>query len=234
MHLLDFRTVLTGYLFTSVICMLVMVSLWRQNRGHVAGVGYWLADFVMQATGLLLLTLRDAIPDMLSVLLGSGLIVAGTPVLYLGLRAYLGKPARLGYNAALLALFMVVHTWFLLVEPSQLARNVNMAVFLFVFCMQCAALLLRQADPAVRRAAAPVGWVMAGFCVVSLVRIGTEWLLPPAHHMFAQSAYISLVLMAYQMLYIGLTFALFLMVNRQLAQALGNEVKALAASSEAL
>ncbi|MBY0464342.1 MAG: diguanylate cyclase, partial [Burkholderiales bacterium] len=33
---------------------------------------------------------------------------------------------------------------------------------------------------------------------------------------------------------IGLTFALFLMVNRQLAQALGNEVKALAASSEAL
>lgn len=231
---LDFRTVLTGYMLTSIICMLVVASLWRQNRARSAGLGWWLGDFAMQAGGLLLLTLRDVVPDVLSMVVGSGLIVGGTPVLYAGLRAYLGIPGRSGYNAALMVLFLWIHTYFALVEPNLLVRNLSMAVFLFVFCLQCAVLLLRQPDPVMRSASSTVGWVMAGFCVVSLVRIGAESWLPPTPHMFGQNAFITLVLLSYQMLYIGLTFALFLMVNRQLVSALGNELTALKVADDAL
>lgn len=231
---LDLRTVLTGYLVTSVICMLVMASLWRQNRTRFAGLGWWMAEFVMQTSGLLLLMLRDAVPDVLSMVVGSGLIVGGTPVLYAGLCAHVGKPHQPRGNLALMALFLLIQGYFSLVQPNLVARNVGIAVFLFIFCLLCAVLLLRLPNQALRRAAQPVGWVVAGFCAVSLVRVVAEGVLPPAHHMFEQGAYLALVLMTNQMLYIGLTFALFMLVNRQLVSALGAELAALKTADEAL
>ena len=231
---LDFRTVLIDCMLTSIVSMVVTGSLWAQNRDRSIGLGYWVLGSVMQVVGLILLVLRDVVPDVLSMVVGSGLIVGSLPVLHAGLRVYLGMRGYSGYHAALVVLFLLIHGYFTLVEPKLMARTLNVAVFMLGFCLHCAALVLHQTDASMRRAAAPVGWVMLGFCMVTLARIGAEFLLPGADHFLSQNTYITLVLVAYQMLYIGLTFALFLMVNRQLVSALGNELAAIKVADEAL
>ena len=55
MNLLDIRTIMFSYVISSVICAAVMALLWRQNRRRSPEIGFWLADFVMQFAGLLLI-----------------------------------------------------------------------------------------------------------------------------------------------------------------------------------
>lgn len=63
MNLLDMRTIIFSYAISNLICTIVMTVLWKQNRTHFAGLGFWMADFVMQFIALLLLALRGIVPD---------------------------------------------------------------------------------------------------------------------------------------------------------------------------
>jgi PAS domain S-box-containing protein len=62
--------------------------------------------------------------------------------------------------------------------------------------------------------------VFAIYSVVSLVRIGFEIALPPGNELFKSGLYDTLAILIYQMLFVALTFALFLMVNDNLLSAL--------------
>jgi len=41
--------------------------LWRQSRDRFAGTAFWVLDFVFQAAALVLIVLRGAIPDWMSI-----------------------------------------------------------------------------------------------------------------------------------------------------------------------
>lgn len=234
MQFLDFRTVLISYLITNVICVVVMYTLWRQNRVHSKGLNYWLADFVMQLVALVLISLRGVIPDAVSMISGVSLIIAGTHLLYIGLEKYVEKPGPQLHNHVLLALCVAIQTYFSVVEPSLLARNLNQSVFLLLISSQCAALMLYRVDASMRPATAMVGRVMAAFGLVSLIRIMVELLVSPEHSLFHQGQYVTAVVLTYQMLFIALTFTLFLMVNGRLVAVLKNDFKVLRASEEAV
>lgn len=234
MQFLDFRTVLISYMITNVICVVVMYTLWRQNRGHSKGLNYWLADFVMQLVALVLISLRGVIPDAVSMISGGSLIIAGTHLLYIGLEKYVGKPGPQWHNHVLLALCIAIQSYFTLVEPSLLARNLNLSVFLLLISSQCAALMLHRVDASMRPVAAMVGRVMAAFGLVSLIRIMVELLVSHENDLFHQGQYATAVVLSYQMLFIALTFTLFLMVNGRLVAVLKSDFKVLKASEEAV
>ncbi|MDI1246894.1 MAG: diguanylate cyclase [Rhodoferax sp.] len=234
MQFLDFRTVLISYMITNLICVVVMYTLWRQNRAHSKGLNYWLADFVMQWVALVLIALRGVVPDAVSMISGVGLIIAGTHLLYIGLEKYVGKPGPQLHNHVLLALCMAIQIYFTLVTPSLLVRNLNQAVFLLLISSQCAALMLYRVDASMRPATAMVGRVMAAIGLVSLMRIMVELLVSPENDMFRQGHYVTALVMTYQMLFIALTFTLFLMVNSRLVAVLKNDFKVLKASEEAV
>src|ERR1035441_4609553 len=88
---LDMRTVLLCYLLSNSVCAAVIASLWLVNRRRCAGLGFWLADFVMQFFSVVLLALRGIVPVPVSIMLGLPLVVAGTVVLYWGLERYTGN-----------------------------------------------------------------------------------------------------------------------------------------------
>ncbi len=88
MNILDLRTVLTSYVISNAICMTAMLSLWRRRRSRAPELDFWLADFVMQFVAVLLLVLRGRVPDLLSIVIASALVMAGTLLLYIGLEQY--------------------------------------------------------------------------------------------------------------------------------------------------
>jgi hypothetical protein len=85
MNILDLRTVLLSYVLSNAVCAIGMGSLWLQRHRRSADVGYWLADFIMQFLGVVLLVLRGRVSDFLSITVSSALLIGGTLILYIGL-----------------------------------------------------------------------------------------------------------------------------------------------------
>jgi PAS domain S-box-containing protein len=217
---LDMHTVLLSYALSNAVCAAVMTFLWLSNRRRSPGLGFWLADFILQFIAIVLVALRGVIPVPVSILLGSPLAVAGTLLLYVGLECYTGKTSPQRFNYLLFTGYAIVHTYFAFVQPNLLARNINFSVALLAICSQCAWLMLRRVDPEIRAEARLVGVIFVAYSLFSLARVLTYLVVPPGVDLFTSSPNDVLVILLYQVLFVGLTFSLFLMVNRHLVGAL--------------
>jgi PAS domain S-box-containing protein len=211
-----------------------MTLLWLQNRRHAAELGFWLAGFVMQFVAIVLIALRGIVPDFASIVVGNALVIGATLLLYIGLERYVGKTSSQRFNYILLAVFIVVHTYFTYVQPSLRARNLNVTLALFAIFFQAAWLMLHRVDPEMRQVAKPVGVVFGAYCLVSAVRVVADLTAPPGNDLFRGGVFDTLVVLAYQMLYIALTFALILMVNRRLNTKLEHEIRELKLAQQEL
>ncbi|MBF0529278.1 MAG: response regulator [Deltaproteobacteria bacterium] len=234
MNILDMRTILFSYLISNAVCAVVMASLWFQNRRRSTGLGFWLADFIMQFLALLMIDLRGIIPDSISILIGSPLSIGGTYLLYMGLERYAGKKSSQIHNYLLLVVYIFAHVYFAFLQPSLLARNVNFSLALLVICFQCAWLMLRGVNEEMRPETRMVGVIFGIFSLMSLARALAYFSTSPGTDLFASGLPDTLALLVYQMLFIGLTFGLFLMVNRRLFEALECDIIARQLAEEAL
>lgn len=234
MNIIDTRTVMLSYIVSNAICAAVMMSLWFQNRGRIAGLNFWLADFVMQFFGMLFIALRGVLPDFISILFGNLLIIGGTVLLYIGLERFTGRQSSQIHNYVLLVIFISVHVYFTYVQPSLQARSINVSLAGLAICSQCAWLLLKRVQPEIRRDTKTVGIVLAVISLVGLVRAFVNIAAPLGRNFFQPGLYDTLVLLASQMLFIGLTFGLFLMVNRRLLSELESDMVKRAETEEAL
>ncbi len=212
----DIETIFFGNVISSAACVLVLVLLWRQNHERYEGLGLWLWYAGMQATAMLLIALRGRIPDILSVLLGNGLLMGGTVVLYGGLRRFLGQTGTQIHNYILLVVFLAVHAIFTFLQPSLNARNINVSAGTLLLCLQSSALMLFAADADMRAVTRPSGGIFVAFCLISAGRIVIELAVPPENDFLRSGGFNALALLLYQILTVILAFSLFLMVNRRL------------------
>jgi signal transduction histidine kinase len=221
---LDMRTVMFSYVISSALCAAVMAFLWLLNRRRSPELVFWLADFGMQFAGVTLIALRGRVPNFFSMVIGNTLVIAGTLLLYIGLERYTRKTSPQWYNFLYLAAFFCVHAYFTYIQPSLQARNINTGLGLLVICSQIAWLLLGRVDREMRQDTRPAGLVFAFFALVGLARIFLDLVVSPGNDYFQSNLYETLVVVLYQMLYIGLTFTLFLLVNRRLVKTLEDDV----------
>ena len=226
MNILDMRTVITGYAISDLICMVVMAVLWQQNRRGLAGLGFWLADFILQFTSLVLIALRGVVPDFLSMTTANTLIIGVTILLFIGLEQFAGKHSNQIYNLILLVVFIIIHAYFVYVFDILVVRNILLSVGLVAICAQIVWLMLRRVDPPMRVITRGVGIVLIGFCLVSIARIVVDLVVPLGNDFFVSNAYETFLLITYQMMFIALTFSLVLMVNRRLFGEMEDDVAA--------
>jgi two-component sensor histidine kinase len=207
------------------------VQLWRQSQDRFAGTAFWVLDFVFQAAALVLIVLRGAIPDWMSMVLSNTLVIAGAILGFMGLERFVGKKGPHIHNYLLLALFIIVHGYFTLVQPSQAVRNLNLSVVLLLVCFQCLWLLWRRVEPGLRSLTFWVGVVFGLYCLVSVVRIAQFFIGAHAESNFFQSGlFETLMFVSFLMLLILLTYSLVLMVNKRLLMQIRTQEEKIKAS----
>lgn len=234
--MIDMRTVLFGYVISNAVCMIVMALLWIRNRRHFAGIGFWLADFTMQFIAILLAVSRGVLPDFISMVMSNTFVIAGTILLLMGLERFAGMPiTRIIHNLTLLAVFIFVHAYFTFIQPSLLARNINLSLGLILICSQCAWLLMRRVGVELRPVTRGVGVIFLAFCLIALIRIIAALYAHPGNDFFLESGLTDTILVLMnQMLFIALTFGLLLMVNRRLIIDLKHDISMRKQVEEAL
>ena len=217
MNILDIRTIVFSHMATGLMCSLVMAFLWRQYRNRYDGLSFLLGDFVLQLVAVLLIGLRGHVPDFVSVIISNTLVITGALLGYLGLGRFVGHAGRQWYNYALLAVFVVVHSYYSLVRPDLNARTLNVSAALSLITIQCMWLMLHRVNPDLRRITRGVGLIFGGFTLVGLARILILHFRPLAtDDFFTSGVGEALFLVSYQLLLILLAFGLVLLVNGRL------------------
>src|ERR1039457_2487870 len=123
MIILDMHTVIVLCVISYLVCTLFVAQLWQQNHRRFAGIGFWALNFALQSTALVLLTLRDFIPDWMSIVLANTLIFAGTILNYIGLERFVGKPSAQLHNYVLLGLFAATFVFLTHIHPDLQLRT---------------------------------------------------------------------------------------------------------------
>jgi len=218
MNILDMRTVfLTGCLVTGIICVLIIGGVWLQNRKRFPGLAFWLAVFAFPTAAFLMVGLRGAISDWISVVLANTLMIAGALLGYVGLERFVDKRGPQAHNYILLAVFPFIHSYFFFIHPNLTARSLNFSIVLLILCFQCMWLMLRRVDAEIRPLTRWTGWVFGAYCLVLGFRIVLLVISvnPKSDYLRSGTAEISIAAVL-QMLLILLAFSMAMMVNRRL------------------
>ncbi len=227
MSFFDMKTVFFSYAVSNAIGTGFIARLWLQNRRRFAGLDWWLACFAAHTVSMLLVIVRGAVPDWVSMIVSNVLLVGGTLLLYIGLERFVAQRGSQIHNYALLAMFTVIQAYFVFIRPNLAAREINISVGLLAICFQCAWLMLRRVSAEMRPITTGVGLTAVAYSVVSVIRIFVDVVAPPGHDFFKESGlYDTLLILTYQMLSIVLIFSLSLMINRRLLADLGRDLAA--------
>ncbi|MHC1781269.1 MAG: diguanylate cyclase [Anaerolineaceae bacterium] len=224
MILLDLRTVFIGYVLTAAISSAVIITLYYQNRSRSSGLGYWPVAFIMQFLGMLLISLRGVIPDVFSIVVGNTLLILQTLFIYFGLALFLKQTVSRHFNYYLLVVFICLMIFYSYAQPFLLARNIIFSLTLTALCGQAAWLVLHRIDTTNLPSTRMAGFIFCGYILFSIFRILSDLIIKPGTDLFTSSLPDMLIILTYQMLSIGLTFTLFLMVNRSLVNDLEDDI----------
>ena len=136
MEFLDLNTVLVSYALCNLVCTIILIVLWVQNRKRFAGLDYYAASFVVNFIGIIFLGLRDILPDFVSLFLGNILLLDAILFLYIGISRFLGIKIKQTYNIILLAVYSCLQLYFIYINPSLNYRIILFSAVETLLCMQ--------------------------------------------------------------------------------------------------
>ena len=167
----DMRAIVFSFLIADLTITLFMILLAVQNHRRFRGIRFWVAAFLLQNIGVILIELRGSIPDWSSFVLSNAMIIAGVLAGLKGMCSFSGVKMNHIPGILVLILFTAVQAWFSLVEPDLPLRNVNLGVAMLLLSLQYIWLIFRRVSPSMRNLASGVGMVYIGYAVVNLLRI---------------------------------------------------------------
>jgi PAS domain S-box-containing protein len=208
-----------SHLVSGLLCVLVLVLLWRQNRGRYPGLADWAYGFLLQTLGTVLIIFRGVIPDWISITAANVLMIGGAVLVANGVRLFLGRTGFSTIGAGLLAAFTVGHAYFTFLQPSLAARTIVISLTLVGLGIWGASLALGRSPAGMGRIIRWVGYVYAALALSSIIRfVGVLKGSVSNNDFFRTGVFDTLMLMTYQMMQVLITFALALMVNSRLIQ----------------
>jgi len=213
----DIRTLMLLYLITNVINAGAIAVIWSQNRRRYAGIFFWLVTMTLQAVGPILHVLRGIIPDLISMTLSNTIMLAGVLIILIGLERFTGKKGRQIHNYVLLAVFIAVSAYFVVIQPNLTARDIAVSAMLMICTFQCCWLLLRRVGPGMRIITRLTGIVFAVYAAFNFARVILLVIFPSQTNDFFKSGAVNaLAITGYILFNLCVTISLVLMVNRRL------------------
>ncbi|HLX07009.1 MAG TPA: PAS domain S-box protein [Thermoanaerobaculia bacterium] len=205
-----------------------MAMVWRQTP-TMPGLGHFALAHALTVAGATLAALRGVAPQLLTLVLGQGLLVAGCAVLFEGDRAFFGLPDRHRVSIPVAAATVAALAYYVYAEPSGRARTLVFSGALGVLFAWDAWIAARRGKalgdgpPALMRACAlgGVGAALALRLAITAagLRPGSDW---PA----------SALILCVGLAGIAGGVAVLMVVSRRLLAAAERAGRALAASEE--
>ncbi|MBN1938842.1 MAG: PAS domain S-box protein [Candidatus Aminicenantes bacterium] len=232
---LDMQTVLISHIITEFLGLTVIFFLWRQNRGRYRGLSWWTAGFGLQTLGTLLIVARGVIPLPVSIILGNTTIVSGIAATIEGVRRFGGRSRSSAPAGIILAALAGALFYFSAIRPDLFARTLVLSAAMGSNFIDGAVAGFRRFASNSRRVAPRVGLGFSLLALFSLARILEMIRVRPKSQNFFEAGFFEVIfLLAYQTLFIYMTYALALLVNERLLAEIGRQEEKFSKSFYAL
>jgi len=217
-EMLDMKTVFISYLFSNIIITIIIAMLWKQNRNRYRGLLFWLLDYIMQAAGIILLTLRGSFPFILTIVLANIFIVGGSFFAYIGICLFSEKKVNQIHNYIIMAAFAGLLFYFTYVKYDISMRTVFISAGIIIMTAQAAVIMFRSFKDSLKLSAVHVGVIFLIFAITAALRIVNLVIRPvsPDAGLYNLPGEQVLSIFIYQILTIWLTFALLMIVVKRL------------------
>ena len=222
---LDIRTVLLSYTLCNLICAVVTLSLWRQNRSRFGGLGLCMTNFILNFVGILLLSLRGIISDFLSILVGNTLLAAGTLFLFMGLSVFLQRKFNQIHNFILLGIYIGLQTWYVYGNPDLQIRTILFSTLIVIYIGQMVWMLFTIEDPFIRVFVRELRIISIFYVLLGIARIIYAIFVPMGNDFLKTGIFEPYIFLGFQVIYISTTFYFFLMVNKRLVHKLEMDIQ---------
>ena len=183
--MLDMRTLMVTYVLNSLMNTLVIFIYWRQNKKYFSGMSYWVIALALQTIGFLLLGVRGALPDFVTIVVSNFLIVTASFLLLEGFKYFVGYQSSKIHNFIILAVYFVLQYYFAFIQPSTSIRIIIISIFTSVFFGQSGSLLLSKKKHSYNAFAKMTGILCFVYILVQAYRAGVELLWPTTDYFSA-------------------------------------------------
>jgi PAS domain S-box-containing protein len=210
------KTVVSGFVLTNFVSTIVIILLHFENRSRYNGTALWILNYIFQTAAIFLIALRGTIHDWISIDLSNSLSLGGTLLGYIGLCRFTGVKLNHVPNYILVIIFTLVHITLTFIHPDLSLRNLNVAIAGGILFIQAFWLLLFRVSDETRKITWLPGFTYLIFIIICFVRIFKFFLVKEQSQDFFHEDHIeSIILIAYQMNILFLTYSIVLMYNKK-------------------
>ena len=124
MHL-DIKTLFVASSVVIFVNALILLLAWRSAKSLRAPIGYWSIAFVLAGTSMVLMALRNVVPDFFSIVVATACVVGSQVVIQEGIAQYMGKPGYMKKPALMIwGIIVASSLFFTYINPSVNSRIV--------------------------------------------------------------------------------------------------------------
>jgi len=222
---LDLVTILIDHFIGDFILLIAILFLWVQNRHRFAGIDCWMVSAAFMTVGELLIALRQVIPENLSILAGNGGLMAYAVLFSYGLARFTGTPIRRRVAFVPLFGYAFAFFYFTVLMPDERLRAILFSLAIFHYTLFSFWILLQNRERGLRFAYGMMGLVLLLFAGAYGVRIGFLLLSGTSFSIYQTTTAEAVIMLASQVLAIGLAVAQIMIVNHRLIHELEAEAQ---------
>ena len=222
---LDIRTLIFNLLLFALV-FAIGIFLLQRSQPRLRALRWWSAAIIAAGAGFLLLSLRDSIPDLLSVVVANDLMLLALCLFLEGVVVFRRLPR--GYvwriSAPLIAILTLLLLYFTYAEASVAARIVAVSLINAIPVTLAAWLLIRDIPRDLRPSHYFTAAGFIQFAIVSVGRIAHTLISPPADLMAPGPVQAAIFLSIFFLLVVS-SFGCVWMVSAYLAEELEQQAR---------
>ncbi|OEF28115.1 sensor domain-containing diguanylate cyclase [Vibrio rumoiensis] len=219
MLILDNRTLLVVIGIIATGAAITLAFLWRSQTQR-NGVGYWAAGMSSIALASILVSLRDLVPDFVSLMVANLLYVVGFLFILRGIRVFSERPPLLFLDFSLIPIAGYLFYYFKYIEESQSIRIVVFSAVVVVVCTSIVVALLTDKNKAKRSAGLSVATIFGLFAFLNFMRGFMALMLPSQESVIQDSLTTTLLYLSGIFFVGGVAITLVLQTYSMLASKL--------------
>ena len=144
-YLLDIRTLSLGSGVISLVLCLCMLYVSRKRKTY-AGFSQWTISSILNYFGLMLLSLRDTLPDFITIPIANTLVITSCGFIAYGMEIFTNSTKRIWLFISLTTLSFVSFLYFTYYSPNINARIVTVSAILAVLFGYCSYIVHRYIE----------------------------------------------------------------------------------------
>jgi len=133
-HFLDLRTLASLASFVNLVVCIIMVYFYRTRKTYT-GFGHWVWASFLLFIGMLLLSMRHLLPDLITIIIANGLTACFFVMITQGIHLFYQKSISWLYYFLPVLLMALGFLYFTYIRPDINARIVLLSLLIVVFHM---------------------------------------------------------------------------------------------------